>query len=113
VPLPTLQVKKLAHTSPDVHSAEVMQEQSSLTTPASHTRSETFVWDDETGWISWQTSDGTLLLPLCWIPVERRGYTFACHGTTVVLGAYQGIITILDFSDVIAMLSNANQAPLT
>jgi hypothetical protein len=90
-----------------------MQGHYSLTTHASHTRTETLVWDHTTGWISGQTSHGTPPLPLCWIPVERRGEEFACHGTTVVLGAYRGIITILDFSDVIAMLSNANQAPLT
>jgi hypothetical protein len=90
-----------------------MQDHASPTTHSSHTRAETFVWDEATGWISWQTPDGTLPLPLCWIPVERRGYEFACHGTTAVIGASQGIITILDFSDVIAMLGNADQAPLT
>jgi hypothetical protein len=93
--------------------AEVMRGHNSPTTHTSHTRTETFVWDHATGWIFWQTSDGTPPLPLCWIPVERRGHTFACHGTTVVLGAVQGIITILDFEDVIADLSNANQALLT
>jgi hypothetical protein len=88
-----------------------MHGHNSPTTHASHTRTETSVWDEATGWIFWQTSDGSLLLPLCWIPVERRGYVFACHGTTAVIGARQGIITILDFSDIIAMLGNADQAP--
>jgi hypothetical protein len=90
-----------------------MQGQTSPTTHASHTRAETFVWDETTGWISWQTSQSALPLPLCWIPVERRGYAFACHGTTIVIGARRGIITILDFSDVIAMLENMKQAPFT
>jgi hypothetical protein len=90
-----------------------MQGHTTPITHASHARAETFVWDEATGWISWQTSDDTLPLPLCWIPVERRGEAFACHGTTAVIGADQGIVTILDFSDVIAALGNANQAPLT
>jgi hypothetical protein len=83
-----------------------MQGHNSPITHASHTRTETCVWNHETGWISWQISHGTvtLLLPLCWIPVERRGHAFARHGTTVVLGSEQGIVTILDFSDVIAKL---------
>jgi hypothetical protein len=91
----------------------VIEGHTSPTTHASHTRAKTFVWDEATGWISWQTSDDTLLLPLCWIPVERRGDAFAGHGTTAVIGARQGIITILDFSDVISMLGNADQAPPT
>jgi hypothetical protein len=90
-----------------------MQAHASPITHASHTRVETFVWDEATGWISWQTSQNALPLPLCWIPVERRGRKFASHGTTAVIGAHQGIITILDFSDVIAMLENADQAPFT
>jgi hypothetical protein len=90
-----------------------MQHRNSPTTHASHTRTETFVWDQATGWISWQTPDGIHPLPLCWIPVERRGYAFACHGTTAVIGAQHGIVTILNFSAVIAALGNANQAPLT
>jgi hypothetical protein len=80
---------------------------------ASQTRTEFLVWDSETGWLSWQISDGTRPMPLCWVPVERRGYNFASHGTTAVIGARNGILTILDFSDVVAMLGNANQAPLT
>jgi hypothetical protein len=90
-----------------------MQENTTPTTHASHTRIETFVWDEATGWISWQSSHDTLPLPLCWIPVERRGRPFACHDTTVVIGTEQGIITILDFSDVLAMLGNADQALVT
>jgi hypothetical protein len=90
-----------------------MQGHTSPTTHASHTRIETFVWDEATGWISWQTSQSALPLPLCWIPVERRGYIFASQGTTAVIGTRQGVITILDFSDVIAMLRDADQVPVT
>jgi WD40 repeat protein len=106
-------VQKLTHTSTEVCSSEAIQGHSTPKTHASHTRTEAFVWDQANGWISWGPSDGTLLLPLCWIPVERRGDAFACHGTKVVLGARGGIITILDFSDVISMLGNADQAPST
>jgi hypothetical protein len=91
----------------------VMQGHTTPITHASHTGTETFLWDEATGWISWQTSDDTLLLPLCWIPVERRGYIFACHGTTAVIASRHSIITILDFADVIAMLGNVAQAPST
>jgi hypothetical protein len=103
----------LTHTSADACGAEVMQAHTSPITHVSHTCTETLVWDEQTGWISWQISDGTLPLPLCWIPVERRGRVFACQGSTAVIGATQGIITILDFSDVIAMLRIADQAPFT
>jgi hypothetical protein len=103
----------VAHIFSDVRSAEVIHGHTSPITHAPHTRTNTFVWDEATGWISWQISDGTLPLPLCWIPVERRGYEFACHGTTAVIGAHQGIITILDLSDVISMLGNADQALFT
>jgi hypothetical protein len=88
-----------------------MEGHTSPTPHASHTCAETFVWDETTGWISWQTSDDIFPRPLCWIPVERRGEAFACHGTTAVIGAEQGIITILDFSDVIAILRNTDQVP--
>jgi hypothetical protein len=84
-----------------------MQGHTTPITHASHTRTETFVWDEETGWISWQTSQSALPLPLCWVPVERRGPEFASHCTTIVLGARRGTITILDFSEVIFMLGNA------
>jgi hypothetical protein len=90
-----------------------MQGHASPTTHASHTRTETLVWDEATGWISWRTSQSVLPLPLCWIPVERRGEESASYGNTIVIGARGGIITILDFSDVIAILGNADQAPLT
>jgi hypothetical protein len=68
------------------------------------TFTETLVWDEMTGWISWQHSNNSSLLHLCWLPMERRGSTFAFQGTTAVIGARQGIITILDFSNVIATL---------
>jgi hypothetical protein len=93
--------------------AEVMKAYTSPIPHALQTCTETLVWDGQTGWISWRISDGTRLLPLCWIPVERRGYAFARHGTTAVFGATHGIVTILDFSDVIAMMKNADQALFT
>jgi hypothetical protein len=91
----------------------VIQGHTSLITHASHTRTGTLVWNGSTGWISWQISDGTRPLPLCWMPVERRGHLFARHGTTAVVGTDKGIVTILEFSDVIAMLANAVHAPFT
>jgi WD40 repeat protein len=106
-------VQKLIHTSADVCGAEVMQAHTSPITHALHTRIEILKWDHQTGWISWRISDGTRLLPLCWIPVERRGLVFARHGTTAVIGATLGIVTILDLSDVIAMLQDADQALFT
>jgi hypothetical protein len=98
----------LTHTSADVCGAEVMQAHTSPITHASQTRTEPLVWDEETGWISWQISECTPPLPLCWMPVERRGSSFARHGATAVIGARHGIVTILDFSDVIAMLKDAD-----
>jgi hypothetical protein len=41
---------------------------------------------------------------------ERRGDTFACCGTIAVIGASTGVVTILDFSDVLATLGIADQA---
>jgi hypothetical protein len=37
---------------------------------------------------------------VCWLPPERRG-SFAYRGTKVCLGAWDGMITILDFSPVV------------
>jgi hypothetical protein len=83
----------------------------SLITALSHTHVNTLVWNHETGWISWERLDGSCPLHLCWLPVERRGESFACYNTTVAIGARQGAVTILDFSDIISMLKGLDQAP--
>jgi hypothetical protein len=69
------------------------------------------VWDIETGWISWKHLDGIRLVPLCWLPPERRGKSFACRDTMAAIGAQEGEVTILDFSDVIAMLKRLDKGP--
>jgi hypothetical protein len=71
----------------------------------------TLVWNEETSWISWQRTNDSYLCHLCWLPVERRGDSFAYQGTTAVIGTRQGVVTILDFSDVITMLKGLDQAP--
>jgi hypothetical protein len=43
-------------------------------------------------------------VPLCWVPLERRGDAFAWHGTTAAIGGQKGDVSILDFTDVIATL---------
>jgi WD40 repeat protein len=63
----------------------------------------TLVWNEESGWISWQRSR-THSVRLCWLPHERRGYSFASHDMTAAIGARHGAVTILTFSEVIAML---------
>jgi hypothetical protein len=104
--------QRLTHESADVYGAEVVQSYPSQIAQSSQIHAEVLVWDDNTGWISWQYSNGSCL-PLCWMPVERRGLTFVCRGTSAVLGARQGTLTILDFSNVIAMFGDADQAPFT
>jgi WD40 repeat protein len=93
----------------DLCGAEVAQTHTSAITHVWHTHAEALVWNEQTGWISCQTSDGSRL-PLCWMPVERRGFAFACRDTTAVMGAATGIVTILDFSDLIATLGIVDQA---
>jgi hypothetical protein len=87
-----------------VRNAALIEERSSPITDLSSIPLETFVWNSDSGWISWQRSHLTSPVLLCWLPLERRGYNFECHGTTFIIGAQTGIITILDFSEVIAML---------
>jgi hypothetical protein len=72
----------------------------------SHTTTGTLVWSENVGWISWQPSGGRRPKLLCWLPVERRGEAFVSYGTTAAIGARQGAVTILDFSDVIALLNS-------
>jgi WD40 repeat protein len=103
------QAETLTYKCADLCVAEVAQTLTSAITHASHTHAEALVWEGKTGWISWRSSNGSCL-PLCWMPVERRGYTFACRGTTAVIGARTGVVTILDFSDVIATLGIADRA---
>jgi hypothetical protein len=74
----------------------------------SPTRSASLLWDKETGWIFWRRSNGTRPVRLCWLPLELRGDSFAWHDTTTAIGAHQGAVTIMDFSDIIAMLKVFN-----
>jgi WD40 repeat protein len=73
------------------------------------TPTEALVWNEASGWISWQCSN-LRSVRLCWLPQECRGKPFACHNMTVVIGAQSGALTILDFSEVIAMLKSVDQA---
>jgi WD40 repeat protein len=88
----------------DVCGSTLLQEGTSPVVDCHDTYTEALVWNEETGWISWQKSNATPPECLCWLPVERRGWSFAWHGATAVIGARRGTVTILDFSDVIAML---------
>jgi hypothetical protein len=47
---------------------------------------------------------------LCWLPVQLRGAAFAYHGNTTAIGARQGAVTILDFSEIIASLKGMKKA---
>jgi WD40 repeat protein len=58
-----------------------------------------FEADTTTGWVSRIFSSGTRQ-SLCWLPPQYRGQKIAFHGQTVCIGADNGAITILDFSDV-------------
>jgi hypothetical protein len=67
-----------------------------------HESSSTFKLDEEKeGWLlrcgvggDWQR--------VCWLPYKRRkdGEVLACFGQQVVIGAFDGLLTILDFSNV-------------
>jgi hypothetical protein len=63
-----------------------------------------FEWN-ETGWISCQASRKGALVRICWLPPNRRGWPFAHNGSHLVIGAKQGAVTIIDFCDVLEMLS--------
>jgi WD40 repeat protein len=54
---------------------------------------------DTTGWI-WRGTPSGNVQPLCWLPKQYRGKALAYHGQTVCIGAENGAITILDFSNV-------------
>jgi hypothetical protein len=68
------------------------------------------IWDHETGWISCQMPGDINTIRLCWLPVRLRGAAFAHHGTTAAIGARQGAVTILDFSEIIASLKDMQKA---
>jgi hypothetical protein len=65
---------------------------------------EALMFNKETGWISWQRSDGACPVRLCWLPRVRRGESFAWFDTTAVIGSRHGAVTILDLSDVMSGL---------
>jgi WD40 repeat protein len=54
---------------------------------------------DSTGWI-WSVAANGTRQRLCWLPKHYRGENIASHGQTVCIGAENGAITILDFSNV-------------
>jgi hypothetical protein len=60
-----------------------------------------------TGWVMGSCSSEEKLVRLCWLPTDRRGEIYAVWGSTVVVGADTGAITILDLSATIAMLDHA------
>jgi hypothetical protein len=53
------------------------------------------------GWLLRRDVDGDWRR-MCWLPYKRRkdGVVRACFGQTVVICAWGGLITILDFSDI-------------
>jgi hypothetical protein len=55
----------------------------------------------EDGWVLRRDLDG-LWRRMCWLPHERRndGLICACYGQRLVIGAADGLMTILDFSNV-------------
>jgi hypothetical protein len=57
-----------------------------------------------TGWILGSRPGEEKPVYLCWLPTERRGNFFTVYGSTMVVGARTGAITILDLSAVLAML---------
>jgi hypothetical protein len=60
-----------------------------------------------TGWVMGSCSGKEKPVRLCWLPTDRRGRQHAVWGSTVVVGADTGAITILDLSAMIAMLDHA------
>jgi hypothetical protein len=70
-------------------------------------------FEHETGWVTGSFS-GELKKPvrLWWLPTDRRGRRHAVWGSTVVVGADTGAITILDLSAMIAMLDHAGVRPM-
>jgi hypothetical protein len=64
-----------------------------------------------TGWVMGSCSGEEKPVRLCWLPTERRGYIHAVWGSTVVIGAHTGVITILDLSAMLTTLDHAGVRP--
>jgi WD40 repeat protein len=61
-------------------------------------------WDQATGWLlCGSVPNGPI--PLCWLPVERRGPAMIC-GRMVAVGGAGGKLTMLDFTQTIERLHN-------
>jgi hypothetical protein len=55
----------------------------------------------EEGWLLRRSADGDWRR-MCWLPFKRRkdGEVLACYGQKVVIAVPDGLMTILDFSDI-------------
>jgi hypothetical protein len=62
---------------------------------------------DAVAWVMGSWLGQETPVPLCWLPTHRRGYAQAVSGSTLVIGAYSGAITILDFKAMLAMVDHA------
>jgi WD40 repeat protein len=96
-------IRVVAHTLSDEYASTFVERPIAELQPAP---TEALVWDENSGWISWQPSD-LHSIRLCWLPHERRGYSFASHNMTAAIGAECGTVTILDFSKVITTIDAA------
>jgi WD40 repeat protein len=66
----------------------------------------TLSWNYTTGWLSCVSATSSdLLIPLCWLPVERRENKAILRGWQAILGGMGGSVTILDFTDAINQLA--------
>jgi WD40 repeat protein len=63
-------------------------------------------WDHWTGWLSY-ILDSKISVPLCWLPMERRGPAWTViRGWMVAVGGQGGNVTMLDLTDTIERLQN-------
>jgi WD40 repeat protein len=69
-----------------------------------HARSSAITCDETTGWL-FCSSIPNEPIPLCWLPVERRGPAMIC-GHMVAVGGTGGKMTMLDFTTTIKRLQN-------
>jgi WD40 repeat protein len=96
-------MRVVAHTLSGEHESTSVEGSNAELQPAP---TEGLVWSKNSGWISWQRPDRRSIR-LCWLPHERRGKTFASYNMTAAIGARNGAVTILDFSEVIATIDAA------